>query len=327
MEALSLIACVAKGSMRDALSLLDQAIGYGGGQVTTAHVRMMLGSTDQQNLFALLNALLLRDGQVLIEKAREICSYSVDIAFIIGDLLHLLQQLALYKIAPSTVDEIGDLEEFQTLANQMSPEDIQLFYQIALIGSRDLAHVPDPRTAFEMLLLRMLCFHPINEDFTPQIFAQTKSTKAEITALIPPLEQKSIDSSLPNHDDWPKLAIRLKLTAVARQLAENCTLDRCENDTLYLQLAPNMANLHNKRAEDRLQQALSEHYGRSMRLVIQIAESATTVDTAAIRRNKEHTAQQQAAAESIQNDTNVKALCETLNARLLPNSIRPLEIK
>src|SRR5699024_7336524 len=94
-EALSLIARAAEGSMRDALSLLDQAISYGGGRVTAADVRTMLGSIEQQDLFTLLDLLLLREGQALIEKVREICDYSVDISSVIADLLRLLQRLAL----------------------------------------------------------------------------------------------------------------------------------------------------------------------------------------------------------------------------------------
>lgn len=324
IEALTLIARAAEGSMRDALSLLDQAINYGGGRITAANVRIMLGSIEQQNLFALLDVLLLNDGQALVEKIREICSYSVDISSIIADLLHLLQRLALYQLAPDTIDDMDERKAFQALASRMAPEDIQLFYQIGLIGSRDLIYAPDPYAALEMLLLRMLCFRPINSASSLQTSTEMKRTEVRTTSPTLFSEQKPITPPPLGNDNWPKLAAQLKLTAVAQQLAENCALERHEGDTLYLQLASNMTNLHNKRAEERLRQALEEHYGRSIQLIIRIADLTPNVDTAAARRKKEHAMWQQAAIESIQNDVNVKALRETFNAQLPLESIRPL---
>lgn len=325
-QALTLIARTAEGSMRDALSLLDQAISYGGGQVTTTDVRTMLGNIEQRDLLVLLDALLAGNGQELIGKIREICDNSVDIPSILADLLHLLQRLALYQFAPDTVDDIDEREAFHGLAARMTPEDVQLFYQIGLIGSRDLAYAPDPRGAFEMILLRMLCFHPVSGASSHQPSADTvpKAEKTRAVPSVPPTVSQPNTPPLSNSDHWPKLVTQLQLTAVARQLAENCALERCEKDTVYLQLAPNMANLHNKRAEERLRQALEEHYGKSIQLIIRIADSTTDIDTAAARREKEHAAWQQAAVESIENDANIKALRETFNARLPLDSVRPL---
>ncbi|QBQ53603.1 DNA polymerase III subunit gamma/tau [Nitrosococcus wardiae] len=325
-QALTLIARAAEGSMRDALSLLDQAISYGGGQVMTADVRIMLGSIEQRDLLVLLDALLGGNGQELIGKVREICDYSVDIPLILADLLHLLQRLALYQFAPDTVDDIDEREAFHSLATRMTPEDVQLFYQIGLIGNRDLAYAPDPRAAFEMVLLRMLCFHPVNGDSLHQTFADDdpKQEKTRSVPPTPPPVSKPRTPSPSDTDHWPKLVTQLKLTAVTQQLAENCALERHEEDTLYLQLAPNMANLHNKRVEERLRQALEAYYDKPTQLVIRIADAKTDIDTVATRRKKEHTAWQQAAVESIENDANIKALRETFNAQLPLDSVRPL---
>jgi DNA polymerase-3 subunit gamma/tau len=201
----------------------------------------------------------------------------------------------------------------------MTPEDVQLFYQIGLIGSRDLVYAPDPRAAFEMLMLRMLCFHPVSDASSLQASAEIKEGKTMAISPVLPPEQTPV-----SNDNWPKLATQLKLAAVAQQLAENCALERREGDTLYLQLASNMANLHNKRAEERLRQALEEYYGKPIQLIIRIADLATGVDTVAAKRKKEHAAWQQVAVESIQNDANVKALRETFNAQLPLESVRPL---
>ncbi|ADJ27489.1 DNA polymerase III subunit gamma/tau [Nitrosococcus watsonii] len=323
-HALTLIARAAEGSVRDALSLLDQAINYGGGQVIVADVYAMLGSIEQGELFILLDALLAGDGQGLIEKVREICAYSVDVSSMLADLLHLLQRLALYQLAPDTIDDIDERETFSNLATRITAEEVQLFYQIGLIGSRDLTYAPDPHTAFEMILLRMLCFRPAEGVSSSQTLASPKPERRGTTSPDPPLIQETAPHSLSGNDHWLGLVTRLKLTAIARQLAENCALERREESAIYLQLAPNMANLHSKRAEDRLQQALAEYYGEAIQLTIRIVDSTPGTDTVATRRKQEDAAWQQAAVESIQNDANIKALSETFNARLPLDSVRPL---
>ncbi|ABA59046.1 DNA polymerase III subunit gamma/tau [Nitrosococcus oceani] len=322
--ALTLIARAAEGSVRDALSLLDQAINYGRGQVMVADVRTMLGSIEQGDLFILLDALLAGNGQGLIEKVREICAYSVDISSILADLLHLLQRLALYQLAPDTVDDIDERGIFSSLAARTTPEEVQLFYQIGLIGSRDLTYAPDHHTAFEMILLRMLCFRPADGASSCQALTNPKPEKTGLASSDPPLAQETTSPPLSGNDHWPGLVTQLKLTAIARQLAENCALERREEGIIYLQLAPSMANLHSKRAEERLQQALEEYYGEAIQLIIRIADSTLGTDTVASRRKQEDATWQQAAVESIQNDANIKALSETFNARLPLDSVRPL---
>lgn len=326
-EALPLIARAAEGSLRDALSLLDQAINYGGGRITTADVRAMLGHIEQQDLFLLFDALLERNGQKLIAKIREIYDYSMDTSTILADLLHLLQRLALFQFTPDTIDEADEQEALQNLSGRMSPEDVQLFYQIGLIGYRDLAYTPDPHAALEMILLRMMCFHPADDTPISLVSAQPSQDQAPASLSVPSPEQKAAvaaPASTSDHDDWPKLITQLKLTAISRQLAENCALQRRDGDILYLQLAPNMANLHNTRAEARLRQALEEFYSKPIQISISIENSPPTADTAAMRREKEQTACHQAAVESIQNDAVIKAFCETFNAQLSLDSIHPL---
>lgn len=322
-QALTLIARAAEGSMRDALSLLDQAISYGGGQITAADVRTMLGSIEQRDLLVLLDTLLTGNGQELIEKVRKICDYSADIPSILADLLHLLQRLALYQFAPDTVDDIDEREAFHNLAARVTPEEVQLFYQIALIGNRDLACAPDPRAALEMILLRMLSFYPVNGSSCRQISGDLKPEKTGSAQPTPSSAQKPITPS-PSDDHWPSLVTQLKLTAMARQLAENCALERREEGTVYLQLASNMANLHSKRAEERLRQALEEHYDSPTQLIIKIADPTTEIETVAAKRKKEHAAWQQSALESIESDANIRAFRETFNAQLPLDSVRPL---
>ena len=159
--ALNEIARAADGSMRDALSLLDQAIAYGGGSVNSAEVREMLGTIDRDRVAALLQALAASDGGQLLAEIEALAEQSPDFGGVLAELASLLQRVALVQQIPSALDEsLGDGEAVKALAAQLSPEAVQLYYQIAILGRRDLPLAPEPRSGFEMVLLRMLAFQP-----------------------------------------------------------------------------------------------------------------------------------------------------------------------
>ena len=156
------IARAGEGSMRDALSLLDQAIAFGGGRVEATAVEAMLGGIDQGRVMRLLQALAASDAPALMQQVADLDELAPDYEAVLADLLSLLQRVALVQVVPEagSDEDWGDPEEVQGLAQSLSPEDVQLFYQIALLGRRDLPLMPDPRGGFEMVLLRMLCFQP-----------------------------------------------------------------------------------------------------------------------------------------------------------------------
>jgi DNA polymerase-3 subunit gamma/tau len=159
--ALTELACSADGSMRDALSLLDQAISFGAGEVTDQHVHQMLGTINQHQLFHILTALINQDGKALLEQAQELSAQGRDFTSVLNALLALLQRLATVQLVPDL--EYSNDEEQQLLTSistQVSPETVQLLYQIALHGKRDLPLAADPKSGFEMTLLRMLSFQP-----------------------------------------------------------------------------------------------------------------------------------------------------------------------
>ncbi len=161
--ALTALARAADGSMRDGLSLLDQAIAYGGGQVTTAEVQEMLGSIDRERVLPLLQYLAEGDGEGLMTAVGRLAEQSPDFAGVLAELNTLLQRLALAQQVPAALDDsMGDREAILALASQMSLEQVQLYYQIGIIGRRDLPLAPDPRCGFEMVLLRMLAFQPVS---------------------------------------------------------------------------------------------------------------------------------------------------------------------
>jgi DNA polymerase III subunit gamma/tau len=167
----------------------------------------------------------------------------------------------------------------------------------------------------------MLCFQPLGNTSVPQ--PSTRASNNKPPSIQSPPKSATIPLPSPK-EDWPYLVAQLKLTAIARQFAENCALERQEGETFYLQLASNMANLHNQRTEDRLRQAIEEYYGSPIQLVIRIGDINLHSDTVATRRKKEQEMHQQAAVKSIQDDANIKAFCETFNTHLPLDSVRPL---
>jgi DNA polymerase-3 subunit gamma/tau len=161
VTALQLIAEAADGSMRDALSLLDQALAFGGGTIREQEVRDMLGSVSRDKVIKLLQAILQRDAAQTLSVVAALAELSPDFESVLAELLTLLHHMSLAKTVPEALDEfVSARETLLRLSEEVSAEDLQLFYQIALIGRRDLPLSPDPRSGFEMILLRMLAFRP-----------------------------------------------------------------------------------------------------------------------------------------------------------------------
>ncbi|WP_404362284.1 DNA polymerase III subunit gamma/tau [Marinobacter sp.] len=155
------LARAADGSMRDALSLTDQAIAYGNQKLASNDVSSMLGTIDQRDIAQLVNTLAHNDGPALLSEIARISEFAPDYSAILTDLLSLFHRVTMEQVVPGTADNaMGDADQVQTLARQLSAEDAQLFYQAALMGRKDLAITPDARMGFEMALLRMLAFRP-----------------------------------------------------------------------------------------------------------------------------------------------------------------------
>ncbi|HET8849569.1 MAG TPA: DNA polymerase III subunit gamma/tau, partial [Marinobacter sp.] len=159
--ALWLLARAADGSMRDALSLTDQAIAFGNQNLAASDVSNMLGTIDQRDIERLVQALVERDGPGLLTEISRIADFAPDYGVILADLLSLFHRVTMEQVVPGSADNaMGDAAQVQALARQLSAEDAQLFYQTALMGRKDLAVTPDARMGFEMTLLRMLAFRP-----------------------------------------------------------------------------------------------------------------------------------------------------------------------
>ncbi|BBV98196.1 DNA polymerase III subunit gamma/tau [Pseudomonas sp. FYR_2] len=168
-DALWLLGRAADGSMRDAMSLTDQAIAFGEGKVLAADVRAMLGSLDHGQVYGVLQALLEGDARALLEAVRNLAEQGPDWAGVLAEMLNVLHRVAIAQALPEAVDNgQGDRERVLALAQALPAEDVQFYYQMGLIGRRDLPLAPDPRGGFEMVLLRMLAFRPADTDDAPK---------------------------------------------------------------------------------------------------------------------------------------------------------------
>ncbi|MCF6754161.1 DNA polymerase III subunit gamma/tau [Stutzerimonas degradans] len=168
-DALWLLGRAADGSMRDAMSLTDQAIAFGEGRVLAADVRAMLGTLDHGQVYGVLQALLEGDARALLEAVRQLAEQGPDWAGVLAEMLNVLHRVAIAQALPEAIDNgQGDRDRVLALAQALPSEDVQFYYQMGLIGRRDLPLAPDPRSGFEMVLLRMLAFRPADSEDAPR---------------------------------------------------------------------------------------------------------------------------------------------------------------
>jgi DNA polymerase-3 subunit gamma/tau len=329
VAALSLISRAAQGSLRDALSLLDQAIAHGAGRVEEHSVRAMLGTVDQSYLLSLLQALVERDGVRMLTIADEMQARSLDFESALQDLATLLHRIALLQTLPAAdVADDFDRNLVAALAASLAPEDVQLYYQIALQGRSDLPLAPDGYAGFTMPLLRMLAFapqtsgprtSPVREPTTPS--GSSSGTRAD-AAPKPPAESAAVPTpSSGGTTDWRDLVASLKLGGMARMLAQHSELVRDDGDRLELLVPEAHRHLLDQAYRDKLQAALEERYGRKLRL--QIALGPSTGNTPAERDDQERLARQRRAIEAIEGDPFVREVVENFDARVPDDSIRP----
>ncbi|TDT41585.1 DNA polymerase-3 subunit gamma/tau [Halospina denitrificans] len=193
MNALWLLARAADGSMRDALSLTDQAIAYTGADLGGTSVSQMLGTIDRADVFRLLEALVASGGQTLLAETERIAEFAPDYGAILADLLDVFHRIAMEQAVPESTDNAqGDRDFIRDIAARLSPEDAQLFYQTALIARRDLEVTPDARMGFEMALLRMLAFRPGTGGTPPDGGTEAKVPQRELEEEAPRAEQVSV---------------------------------------------------------------------------------------------------------------------------------------
>ncbi len=312
------LAAAARGSMRDALSLLDQAIAYGAGRPTLQTVHEMLGSIDSELLVQLLDAVADNEAARVLSLAEQMAERGLAFSQGLRELTGLLHRIALFQGVPGAVEEDPDAAEIRRLGQKLTREQVQLFYQIALHGRNDLGLAPDEYAGFTMTLLRMLAFAPE--------LAGTAPTRGAALVAARPLRTSQRPAEPPRPAvagaaiDWPTLAQALKLTGLARELALHSELIGHEGDHFTLRV-PVRALLEGGN-ELRLREALADHLGRPVRLSTQVG--ATGGGTAAVRNEQARALRQKQAEDAIYSDPFVRELIDNFGASVDPHSIRPV---
>ena len=335
--ALLAVARAARGSMRDALSLLDQAIAYSGGKVSAEAVDLMLGAIDSTLLVQLVDALAARDAARLLGLADAMAERSLSFAQALRDLASLLHRIALAQLVPPAPGE--DLHEADVirLARSLPAEDVQLYYQIALHGRNDLGLAPDEYAGFTMTLLRMLAFAPDAAGSTSAAAPRSaalnvaRPARAASVAAVPapassaPAASAAGEAPLAKEAamQWPQLVQQLKLAGMPRELAVRSELVSRQGDHFHLRVP--VKTLLEGGAEARLRSALSEHLGRPVRISAEIGPARGP--TAAGLNEEARAQRQRHAEESIYADPFVRELIENFGASVDPASIKPVQDK
>jgi DNA polymerase-3 subunit gamma/tau len=358
-SALTLLAAAADGSMRDALSLLDQAIGYGGGSVQQEAVESMLGSISRDFLVRLFDALADQSASVLLQEARLVIEHNPDYQRVCAEMIALLQQLALYQSDPKLIneDEYGE-ELLQKYSTRWSAEEIQLYYQILLQGRQDLLISPDEASGFEMLMLRLLAFSPQIEGQEANIEQPDVKKKPEVKPHLadpandqetsrpetpacvqatPDPQAKTSDAASPEPDlqtkdqadadmplDWYGLAYQLGLTGLAQEIVANSRLKSYRDGNLRLELLPEIHELATDLIKTEIRRALEQKLEVSLQLDLAAAASLagqTPLQAKELRQQQ----QRLAAIDAIRQEKTVRKLQHAFAAELDETSVVKIE--
>lgn len=356
-ESLALIARSAQGSMRDALSLLDQAIAYGSGTVALDGVRAMLGTVDDTHLLELVERLEKRDATGLWRMAEAMASEGVAFDGVLAELGRLLHTLAVAHTVPDAVGaNTPHRGRLVDLAKRLQPETVQLWYQIVMNGIKDYGWAPDPFAGFTMTLLRMLSFVPsdsLPDSISPAGYTpserphqaipeastrQPQSIAGECSAdsaaqaasrsepqkdEAPAVERQASISAFDG--DWPGLVRRLRLGGMARMLAQHSELIRVDEDGFHLGVPSAQKHLLEKSFQDKLGDAVRAELGFAVRLHFGIC--ATVNDSLAQREAARLAADQARAADAIAADPFVKQLIQDFDGTIVGASVKPISVQ
>jgi len=348
-ETIRTLSRAADGSMRDGLSLLDQAIAFGGGKLVMSDLEKMLGLVDHLHVVSMIRALSSNDAQGLLSIVEDLVSQSRDLETVLLNLAEVLHRITLVQCVPGYRDpERSDWDAIEELAKVLPVEDAQLFYQIAIKGRAELGLAPDPRTGLEMTLLRMLAFRPVTADAaappgdpsqgitsgkSPK--APSRSASASAPAATKPQpraepvkaqrpEPTKTATTTPASSDWVTLLNDLNLSGQARELARNVQLKTRSDDHWDFVIAPSLRYLRSDSCVNSLSQAISDQLGHQVNVRIVDEESTEMRTAAAIEQQKVRESMSE-AEKAINDDPTVKALKEQMGAQLVEDSIQPLQ--
>jgi DNA polymerase-3 subunit gamma/tau len=341
--AIEALARGADGSLRDGLSLLDQAIAHGGGVLRADDVRAMLGTIADNDVGALLRALAGGDGKALMDEADRIAGLSPDFAVVLEQLATALHRIQVRQLVPGFAGDEAEREVLDALAAEVDPEDVQVWYQFALQGRRDLPLAPDVRSGFEMTLLRMLAFRggasgpPVQgQRATPAAREHAPAARSEATASKPPAAAvrdehavadapQSAASKVPaprieGIADWERWIEQAALGGPAGLLARHAIPKSLEGDVLTLAVTPEHKIFCTDSANRQLQDRLGAAIDRKLR--VRIVHEAVA-ETPASRAAKARFDEQAAAERGLADDPIIQDMQRQFGAQIIPESIRP----
>ncbi|MCU0988668.1 MAG: DNA polymerase III subunit gamma/tau [Xanthomonadales bacterium] len=341
--ALAVLARAADGSMRDGLSLLDQAIAFGGGKLVMSDLEKMLGLVDHRHVAAMVRALAAGDAENLLAIVGELVAQSRDLGTALANLAEVLHRVTLVQCVPGYRDpDRSDWDAIEELARDLSAEDAQLFYQIAIKGRSELPLAPDPRTGLEMTLLRMLAFRPAAADSAgpgpdagsgPGAGPETKKRAAprakppaerRVAADAPVAPPAAASGLKAAEADWVSLLGGLELSGPVRELARNVQLKTRSEDRWEFLIAPALRHLGSPACVDRLREAISDCMGHAVSVRI-LDQDGGALQTAAALEQQQLSSARSEAEKAIRDDPTVRALQLEMGAQLVADSIQPLQ--
>ncbi len=335
-EALTVLARAADGSMRDGLSLLDQAIAFGGGKLAIADLAKMLGLVDREHVTSMIRSLASGNAPGLLGIVENLVSQSRDLETVLLNLAETLHRITLVQCVPGYRDpERSDWDAIEELAGQLTAEDAQLFYQIAIKGRAELGLAPDPRTGLEMTLLRMLAFKPAETSASPAPAPAPASKKKPAVKPAPSgSSPRAVEAThgdperknpqVPAGADWISLMEDLDLVGQARELARNVQLKSRSEDCWDFEITPSLMYLGSEVCINRLSQAISARVGHTVNIRILDSESTKLRTAAAIEEQKVQNSMNDAEI-AINNDPTVRELKEKMGAQIIQDSIQPIQ--
>jgi DNA polymerase-3 subunit gamma/tau len=321
------IARAADGSMRDALSLLDQAIAFAGGKLLDrAQAEEMLGVVGRRTLFEVVDAIAAGQGSALLACVRKLDAQAPDYEALLSDLAAILQRIAVLQVLPDAADDDDD-PALKDLAKRLDAADVQLYYQIVVLGRRDLSWAPDPRLGFEMTLLRLLAFRT-SEPGAGKQAAPAQAVRAAATsapkAAAPAAQPRAVEQPAPAPaSDWEQRLEQLGLDGMIKQLARNCVCLASDAQNVRLAVDPRMKHLLQEPRRVAIEQALSQQAGTAIRLSIEV--SAQPLDGTPAQRDAQKASARVADAQaSLESDPVMKLFKDKFGATVRPGSIEPL---
>ena len=327
-KALGLIAKSARGSMRDALSLTDQAIAYSGSEISENKVSEMLGVVDNNFLIDILFKISENKGGELIEIAHGMNDKNIALDSTLIDLAKLIHEISVYQVAPESNEDLQSNNEIKQLSELYSPETLQLLYQIVINGKKDIYLAPDLLTGFNTTLLRMLAFFPSLQ--TEKL--ESKLVEKNTTTPNQPIEEKKssqievkkeVKENLEFDGNWHNLVKNLKL-GIANALAQECEFKAYQNYIFELTLDSNKSHLMQGNYVEKLEESLINHFNKKIKVKILVDEVKTTP---AIKTSEEKSKLLKETESAMMKDGFVKDLIENFDAQVVPTSIEPLNNK